>query len=205
MEIWRVHRIELWMFYLLSKSYCGNKGVSIMAQVKWQIQSWQTPPSKQADWRKLPQGLSEFLLMHISAKSISFSWPRDASFIKPILQMVNTIDFIHCKHASLKALVIPRISVHFPAHLFSSNNVPRDITQRRSRTWEMRTLTLQLLPAQRRHYPAPPYPQATDVAGGARRRQDITIRAGVWPGLALGQPTYASAPKTFIFWRLNLK
>ena len=157
MEICRLHRIGLWMFYLLFKSYCRSKGVSIMSQVKWQVQSCHTALSKQVDCKKLPQGLSKFLLMQIPAKGISVSWTWDLSFIKPILHMVNTKHFIHCKYASLKALVIPKISVHFPAHLFSSKDVSRDTTQRRSRLWEKRTQTLQLLPAQWRHYPEPPY------------------------------------------------
>lgn len=175
------------MFSLLFKSYCRSRGASIMSQVKWQVQSCHTAPSKQVGCRKCPQGLSEFLLMHSPAKSISLSWTWDMSFIKPILQMVNTIYFIRCKYASLKALVNPRISVHFPAHLFSSKNVSRDTTQRRSRRLRKRTHALQLLPAQQRRYPEHPHPQATDTARGAWWRQDITIphwnfaRAGTGP------------------------
>lgn len=113
-------------------------------------------PPKQVDCRKLPQGLSEFLLTHVPAKSFSFSWTWDVSFIKPILQTVNTLHFIHWKYASLKPGVIPRISAHFPTHLFSSENLFRDTAHRRSRTWEKRTQTLRLLPTQRSHDPGAP-------------------------------------------------
>ena len=156
------------MFSLLFKSYCRNKGVSIMSQVKWQVQSCHTTPSKQVDFRKLPQGLSEFLPMQVSAKSISFCWTRDKSFIKPILQMVNITHFIHCKYSSLKAPVIPRISAHFPAHLFSSKNLSRDTTWRRSRVREKRNQILQALPTRRSHHPDLPTPQATDLARGGQ-------------------------------------
>lgn len=134
MKICRVHRTGLWMFYLFFKSYWRSRGASIMSHVKWQVQSCHTAPSIQANCRKHPQDLSKFLLMQSPAKNTSFSWTWDMSFMKAILQMVNTIHLICCKYASLKALVIPRISVYFPAHLFSSKNVSRDITQTREPT-----------------------------------------------------------------------
>lgn len=103
-----------------------------------------------------------------------------------------------------KALVTPRTSVHFPAHLFSSKNLSTEITPRRLRTRERGAQTLQLLLTQPRRDANNPRTHEQWNAPG-ELDVDLTTHTGLGPALALAQLKYTSVCKTFIFWKLTRK
>lgn len=114
------------------------------------VQELSHHPSKQTNFRELPQSSSELLVMLDAAKSFSFPWTRDVRFIDSTLQAFNAKEARSYSMQCVKTLVMPRTSAHFPAHPFSSKSLSMEITPRRLRAQERGTQAHRLLFAQQR-------------------------------------------------------